>query len=141
MRVDAIQQSQRRGKILEWISSTDFPTQQSDFIARRQEGTGVLFIDSPEFTKWFNESKRTLFCPCIPGAGKTMMAAITIDYLPRTVESNTIGVAYLYCNYKAQADQTTASLIAAILKQLMQAQPPVMEPVARLYEHHASLRT
>ena len=70
-----------------------------------------------------------------------MMAAITIDYLLRTVQSNNIGVAYLYCNYKAQAGQTTTNLLAAIIKQLVQARPSTAEPVARLYKHHASRST
>lgn len=70
-----------------------------------------------------------------------MMAAITINHLSETVQSDTIGVAYIYCNYKAQADQTATSLLAAILKQLMQAQSSIAEPVARLYDHHAKRRT
>ncbi|KAI9766598.1 MAG: hypothetical protein M1840_006409 [Geoglossum simile] len=142
--VNAIQQHQNRHRhdeILEWISLTDFPAQQSDFIARRQEGTGLWFLDSTEFTEWVNRSKKTLFCPGIPGAGKTMIVAITINYLLQTVQSNNIGVAYLYCNYKAQADQNTTNLLAAILKQLVQARPSMTEPVARLYDYHASRRT
>ncbi|RYP65432.1 hypothetical protein DL770_009008 [Monosporascus sp. CRB-9-2] len=142
--VDAIQQDQNRERhdmIMRWLSSTDFPAQQSDLIARRQEGTGVWFLKSPEFAGWIHGSEQTLFCPGIPGAGKTMVAAIAIDYLLGTMQSNTIGVAYIYCNYKAQADQTAASLLAAILKQLAQARPDVAEPVAGLYNHHANRMT
>ena len=134
--VDAIQQDQSRQQlhnILEWISSTDFPAQQSDFIAQRQDGTGWWFLDSPEFSKWIHGSNRTLFCPGIPGAGKTIMAATTIDHLSRTLPRNTIGVAYIYCNYKAKANRNTTSLLAAILKQLVQARPSIAEPVRRLY--------
>jgi len=141
MGVDAIQQDQSRQRcdnILEWISSTDFPAQQSDFIARRQDGTGLWFLNSPEFTKWIHGSNQTLFCPGIPGAGKTIMAATTIDHLLGTVQSNTVGVAYIYCNYKATTDQNTTSLLAAILKQLVQARPAIAEPVTRLYNHHAN---
>jgi hypothetical protein len=57
MGVDAIQQDQsrqRRDNILEWISSTDFPAQQSDFIAQRQDGTGLWFLDSSEFSEWIH---------------------------------------------------------------------------------------
>jgi hypothetical protein len=142
--VDAIQQDQNRHRhdeVLEWISPTDFPAQQSDFIARKQEGTGLWFLESTVFMEWIHGSKKTLFCPGIPGAGKTMMAAITIDYLLRTVQRNNISVAYLYCNYKAQADQTTTNLLAAILKQLVQAQLSMLKPVVCLYDHHASRGT
>ncbi|EON63613.1 hypothetical protein W97_02841 [Coniosporium apollinis CBS 100218] len=120
MGIDAVQQEQNRQQchnLSEWISSTDFPTQQSDFIARRQEGTGI------------------------PGAGKTITAAITINHLLRTVQNNTTRVAYVYCNYNAQADQTTTSLLSAILKQLAQARPSIPEPVARLYDCYAKRKT
>lgn len=40
----------------------------------------------------------------IPGAGKTMVAAITVDYLLNLVQNSLYGVAFVYCNYKAQAD-------------------------------------
>ena len=144
MGVNAVEQEQNRQRydnILAWISSNDFPAQQSDFIARRQPGTGLWFLNSPEFRGWIQGSKQTLFCPGIPGAGKTMMAAITIDHLLRTVQSDTIAMAYVFCNYKAQAEQTTSSLLAAILKQLVQVRPSIAEPIIRLYEHHAHRRT
>jgi hypothetical protein len=128
-------------QIFEWLSSTDFPAKQSDFIAKRQEGTGQWFLDSPEFTKWLCTSKEILFCPGIPGAGKTIMAAITIDHLLRTTRSDSVGVAYIYCNYKEQADQNTTSLLAIILKQLAHSRPSIPEPVSRLYEHHSTQRT
>ena len=67
--------------IMEWLSPSDFPAQQYDIICRRQEGTGEWFLETPEFTRWLEGSDKTLFCPGIPGAGKTMMAAITIGSL------------------------------------------------------------
>jgi hypothetical protein len=85
--------------------------------------------------------KKTLFCPGIPGAGKTMMAAITVEHLLGTVKCNTIGVAYLYCNYKLQTEYTTVSLLAAILKQLAQGRPSAAEPVVRLFNNHSSQKT
>ncbi|RYP86354.1 hypothetical protein DL769_000738 [Monosporascus sp. CRB-8-3] len=142
--VDAIQQDQNRERhhmMMRWLSPTDFSAQQSDFIARRQEGTGMWFLNSPEFAEWIHGSKQTLFCPGIPGAGKTMVAAIAIDHLLGRMQSDTIGVAYIYCSYKAQANQTTTGLLAAILKQLAQARPSVAEPVARLYNHHTDQKT
>jgi Cdc6-like AAA superfamily ATPase len=141
---DAIQQDQTRQRhnmIMDWISSTDFQTQQDDTIARRQEGTGLWFVDSPKFINWLHESKQTLFCPGIPGAGKTMMAAITVHHLLQTVRSNTIGVSYIYCNYKAQADQNTTILLATILKQLVRNRLSIADSVTRLYDLHATRKT
>lgn len=137
--VHAIQQDQDRQRhqfIMDWISSDDFSAQQSDFIRRRQTDTGLWFLESDEFAKWVHGSEQTLFCPGIPGAGKTMIAAITIDHLQKTVQTPDIGVAYLYCNYKRHAEQRTSSLLAAMLKQLVQDRPSIAQPVSDLYDHH-----
>ncbi|KAH8710036.1 ankyrin repeat domain-containing protein [Phaeosphaeriaceae sp. PMI808] len=127
--------------LLEWISSSDYPAQQSDIIKRRQEGTGQWFLDAPEVARWLSEAKTTLFCPGIPGAGKTMVAAIAIDHLLDSAQNSAYGVAYVYCNYKSQADQDTASILAAILKQLGQGRPSALGPVERLHHKHASRGT
>jgi hypothetical protein len=128
--------------ILEWISSSDYPAQQSDIIKRRQEGTGQWFLDAPEVARFLSEAKATLFCPGIPGAGKTMVAAIAIDHLLNSAAQNSAyGVAYVYCNYKSQADQDTASILAAILKQLGQSRLSVLGSLERLHQKHASRGT
>ena len=108
------QSLQQHHAIMEWLSPTDFPAQQHDIITRRQEGTGQWF------KRWLQGSDKTLFCPGIPGAGKTMMAAIAVNHLCRTAGCDDIGVAYLFYNYKAQADQSASGLLAALLKQLVQ---------------------
>jgi len=110
---------------MEWLSPIDFPAQQHDIISRRQEGTGQWFLDTPEFKRWLEGSDKTLFCPGIPGAGKTMMSAIAIDHICRTTRSDDIGVAYVFCSYKSQLDQSATSLFAALLKQLVQSRPDI----------------
>jgi Cdc6-like AAA superfamily ATPase len=135
------QKHQRNRTITDWISPIDFAAQQSDVISRREEGTGLWFVNSPKFLGWLDGSNQTLFCPGIPGAGKTMIAAIAVDHLWKHVQSRDIGVAYIFFNYKTQADQTITNLAATILKQLIQEQPSVAEPVTTLYERHADRRT
>lgn len=142
-RFDVVRQDQDRArheKLMGWISPTEFPTQQSDYIARRQEGTGQWFLDAPEFTKWLHEPRETLFCPGIPGAGKTMMSAIVVNHLLTKVRSDAVGVAYVYCNYKS-VEQNAIGLLAAILRQLVQDRPSIAEPVEHLYKQHADRRT
>jgi Cdc6-like AAA superfamily ATPase len=120
--------------IMEWLSPTDFPAQQHDIITRRQEGTGQWFLDTPEFNRWVQGSDKTLFCPGIPGAGKTMMAAIAIDHLYSTTSGNDIGITFLFCSYKTQTDQSASSLFAALLKQLVQSRPDIVALVIQMYE-------
>lgn len=123
---------------LEWLSSSDYATQQSDIIKRRQEGTGQWFLDAPEVVQWLKESKATLFCPGIPGAGKTMVAAIVVNQLLQSAVREEYGVAYIYCNYKSQANQDTASMLAALVKQLSQGRPSALSLVEKFHLEHAS---
>ncbi|KAF2686652.1 hypothetical protein K458DRAFT_297429 [Lentithecium fluviatile CBS 122367] len=127
--------------LLEWISPTEYPTQQSDIIKIRQEGTGKWFLDAPEVAEWRSDTKATLFCPGIPGAGKTMVAAIAIDSLLKSIEDTSVRVAYVYCNYKDQKEQDVTSILAAILKQLVQGRPPLTEPLTRLHKQHTDKGT
>jgi hypothetical protein len=38
-------------------------------------------LKPPQFIEWLEGKKKTLFCPGIPGAGKTMIASIVVDHL------------------------------------------------------------
>jgi hypothetical protein len=136
-----VQSLQQHHDIMEWLSPTDFPAQQHDIITRRQEGTGQWFLGSPEFKSWLQGCNKTLFCPGIPGAGKTMMAGITIDHLCREISSESVGLAYLFCNYNRQADQNLSSLFAALLKQLVRSRPDIAAPVKDIYDGHSRLNS
>ena len=127
-----------RQDILEWISPLNFPAQQSAIFNRRQEGTGQWLFESPEFKKWMSNTGQTLLCRGIPGAGKTMLASITVDHLQRAFHQKTVPVTYIYCDYKRQDEQTPANLIASILKQLLQHCDSIPESVRRSHRHHVN---
>ncbi|XP_014561714.1 hypothetical protein COCVIDRAFT_85693 [Bipolaris victoriae FI3] len=142
--VNTIQQNQdsaKHSRLLNWISASDYPAQQSSIMKHRQEGTGQWFLDTYELAHWINESKATLFCPGIPGAGKTMIAAITIDHLLNTAQNTSHGVAYVYCDYKAREEQDISNLLGAILKQLVQSQLSTADCLERLYLKHTNRGT
>jgi hypothetical protein len=128
------QEPRRCAELLKWLSPSNYPAQHSDIMKRRQEGTGQWFLDAPEVIKWLSHAKGTLFCPGIPGGGKTMLAAIAIDHLSRSAQNNSHGVAYVYCNYKDEQD--ASSMLAAILKQLVQGQLSALEHIERLQQKH-----
>lgn len=130
------QKLQQHHMVMQWLSPTDFPAQQHDIISRREEGTGKWFLESPEFKGWREGAERTLLCPGIPGAGKTMMAAIVIDHLNRIKKAD-VGLAYLFCNYKSQVDQSICGLQSALLKQLTQNRLDIAEPVMQLFDRYS----
>ena len=128
--------------ILDWLTSVDYIPQQNDFIARRQEGTGQWLLDSIEFQTWLETEKQTLFCPGIPGAGKTILTSIVIEELTaRFYDNKNIGIAYLYCNFRRQDEQKLEDLLASLLKQLAESQPSLPGTVKDLYDRHKTKRT
>jgi hypothetical protein len=131
------QDDQERRAIINWLTPVDYSTQQSDFLARRQEKTGLWLLDSDEFQRWLNKSKQTLFCPGIPGAGKTMITSIAVDNLCTRFQNDpSVGVAYLYCNYRRQDEQKPADIFASLLKQLIQERPSLPESIRSMHGLH-----
>ena len=129
-------------ELLTWLAKTDYGSQQSDLLSRRQEGTGQWLLDSDEFQSWCKGDRQTLFCSGMPGAGKTIMASIVIDYLCTKYENdNRIGIAYLYCNFRRQDEQKPVNLLASLLKQFIQGLPSVPESVKSLYKYHKDKQT
>jgi Cdc6-like AAA superfamily ATPase len=128
--------------ILDWLTPIDYTPQQNDFIARRQEGTGTWLLDSMEYQSWRETKKQTLFCPGIPGAGKTVLTSIAVEELTKRYSSDpTIGIAYIYCNFRRQDEQKINHLLASLLKQLAEGQPSLPASVKDLYDQHRTKRT
>lgn len=128
--------------ILEWISPFDYAPQHNDFIKRRQPGTGQWFLDSNEFQAWLKTDKQTLFCPGIPGAGKTIITAIVINHLKELFRNDaSICIAYIYCNFQRQDEQKVENLLANLLKQLAQGHSSLPNCIRDLHERHNKERT
>ena len=78
-----------------------------------------------------------LFCPGIPGAGKTFLTSIVVnDLQERHQHDSDVGIAYLYCNYKRQAQQRIENSIESLIKQLVQGRPDLLTEIQPLYQDH-----
>lgn len=128
-------------EILNWVTSIDYGPQQSDFLKRQQPGTGQWFLNSNKYKTWLSLSKQTLFCPGIPGAGKTIMTAAVIDNLTKQFQDHkTVGIGYIYCNFRRQNEQKIEDLLLSLLKQLSQDWPSLPDAVSNLYHKHQRTR-
>jgi intracellular sulfur oxidation DsrE/DsrF family protein len=124
------QHSEEDRDIIQWITAIDYAPQQHDFLKRRQPGTGQWLLECTEFQEWLKDTKRGLFCPGIPGSGKT----IVIDHLStKFQEQSDVGIAFIFCNFRRHHEQTLEDLLAALLKQLTQQQSVVPSGVTELY--------
>lgn len=129
------QHNQEHGKILEWLTPIDYAKQHSDYLTRRSPGTGQWLLNSAEYQAWLSTPKRTLFCPGIPGAGKTILTATVIDDLYTRFRCDaSIGIAYLYCDFRRQHEQKTEDLLINLLKQLTRKQASMPDSVQTLYD-------
>ncbi|KAK0703024.1 hypothetical protein B0T26DRAFT_744167 [Lasiosphaeria miniovina] len=133
---------ENRATILGWLTPVDYTLQQHDFISRRQTGTGQWVLDSAEYQTWRQTAKSTLFCQGIPGAGKTILTSIVVeDLTTRFFEVPTVGIAYIYCNFRRKQEQRAEDLIASLLKQLSQSRTSLPETVKALYDKHKRKQT
>ncbi|EWG50058.1 AGC/PKA protein kinase [Fusarium verticillioides 7600] len=129
------QHSVEEKDIFQWITPIDYTPQQHDFLKRRQPGTGQWLLECTEFQDWLKNSKRGLFCPGIPGSGKTIITAIVIDHLSTSFQGQSgIGLAFIFCNFRRHHEQTLEDLLATLLKQLTQQKSPIPNSVRDLYE-------
>jgi Cdc6-like AAA superfamily ATPase len=124
-------------QLLNWLTPVDYGPRQHYLLSIRQPGTGRWFLDSEEFRTWLQNSKHTLFCPGIPGAGKTILTSIVVDKLcARFQGDSTIGIAYLYCDLRRRHEQKPIDLLANLLKQLARNRPYLAEGLRPLYGRH-----
>lgn len=128
--------------ILNWLTPIDYASQQADFVSRRQEGTGQWLLESAEFRTLMKGDKQMLFCPGIPGAGKTILTSIVIDCLcARFRNDGTVGIAYLYCEFRQKDQQSPEDLLASLLRQLAEGRPCLPPNLTSLFSSHKRQNT
>ncbi|KAJ5153393.1 ankyrin repeat-containing domain protein [Penicillium canariense] len=66
---------QERQAIMNWLSQIDYRAFQADYLDQMKEGTGQWFLRSDAF-QYCVDTPSTLFCPGIPGAGKTVITSM-----------------------------------------------------------------
>ncbi len=120
----------------------EYDAQQQDLCNRRQSGTGQWLLNSTEYQTWRETPGQTLFCPGIPGAGKTMLAAIVVeDLTTRYRQIPEVGIAFVYCNFRRRDEQTTDQLLASVLKQLSRQKPSLPDNLRELWNKHREKQT
>lgn len=107
------------------LSSLKYWESHDNVRNRRLEHIGKWILEDRTFLDWMDEGVKALWCYGRPGAGKTFISSVVIDYVLSTYTRTdlAVGIAYLYCNYNDQKVQTIDMLIASIAKQLVASMP------------------
>ncbi|KAI1140138.1 ankyrin [Hypoxylon sp. FL0543] len=121
-------------RIVEHFAPVSFSEKHGNVLQQRQDGTGQWFLESAEFQDWMQSAGRTLWCSGAPGAGKTVMASTTIQYLREKVrDSGTSSLAFVYCDYRQRQDQKASILLGNIWAQLVRQRGPSATEIEQLF--------
>ena len=87
-----------------------------------------------------------MWCPGIPGSGKTTRTSLVVDHLADFQKINgNVGIAYVYCSYRDQEQQTAVNLVGAMLRQLLvkriEKEGDMLPEVLSLYKRHSPEQT
>ncbi|KAL9095584.1 MAG: hypothetical protein Q9165_002016 [Trypethelium subeluteriae] len=118
---------------LDWLSDHRHESRHQELQARRVEGTGEWLLKERQFELWRDEENldnQVLWCHGIPGAGKTFLVSLVIDYLRKVREPQRL--AYFYFEYQYEERHRPVVLICSLIKQLLQydGPPPLSQGLA-----------
>ncbi|GMG10115.1 unnamed protein product [Aspergillus oryzae] len=129
------QEREERRRVLNWLAPGYYESQQADAQRNLDHDAGRSFIENEKFKAWSEGSKdvETLFCPGLPGAGKTTLASIVINKLRKAQEKQNSAVTFLYFSYNLQAEQTPIHMLRTLLWQLIDTLPSIPSEVTEFY--------
>ncbi|KAL9095203.1 MAG: hypothetical protein Q9165_002459 [Trypethelium subeluteriae] len=121
-------------EIMDFLQPVDFRTRRHDILSRRVVGTGTWLLESVKFLNWTKSPNGTIYCPGIPGAGKTMLASIVADHLIKESSGEDSVILSCYYDHKDDATHSTIKMIAALLKQVFQICQIVIDAAVELHK-------
>ena len=133
--------SQKIKAVTDWLTPLNFLARQESIIRDRSEGTGAWFLESDNFDRWRSGDDLVMWCPGIPGAGKTFLASIVIEKLRELYRGQNVAILMLYCNYNDPETQSVQPLIASLIKQDIQARSVIDARLGKLHETHYKKET
>jgi ankyrin repeat protein len=107
-------------KVQEWLQSTDYEAQSSEFhrhLSSQAPGTGLWICETSKYQQWQESSEHgSLWIKGVPGAGKSVTAASMIQHLQKT---EGVPVLYFFFRYIISANRRPRSLVRDFLAQLL----------------------
>ncbi|TFK18831.1 hypothetical protein FA15DRAFT_674982 [Coprinopsis marcescibilis] len=129
-----------RKVILEWLSDINFRAFLADNLRRRAAGTGMWIFKDGKFVRWKGHRRGVLWGTGMPGAGKTILASIIIEYfINLTKENRRTCVAFAFCRYTEEL--TVEQTLSGLIRQVLEDHPSTFVFIMPLYEHHTLRKT
>ncbi|OCL12101.1 hypothetical protein AOQ84DRAFT_421174 [Glonium stellatum] len=123
-----------RQHVLQWLKPISVEETYKDSLLGMLDGSCEWLFSRPEYLSWSqhaktDESSSLLWVTGIPGAGKTTLAACTIQRL-----LNEHIVAYFYCDTKRAATREGVAVLRTWLWQLLLQSDDGLEDVEKIYK-------
>ncbi|KAL2869591.1 ankyrin repeat-containing domain protein [Aspergillus lucknowensis] len=131
----------RLKELIEWVSPLNFVAKQSMIWKQHHHGTCKWFLEREDFRAWREGDNTTVFCPGIPGAGKTFLSSIVYNELEglRVREEGGLqgaAVMMLYCKWDDPLSQSIDNLLSSMIKQCVQRYGAVGKHLLDLFDRH-----
>ena len=134
-------ESQDINTLLEWLSTSNHLQKQAALLKQTRQGTGNWFLESSTFKAWKETAQSTLWCPGIPGAGKTFLSSICVQHLRDTHAEQNCLVLVAYCSYDEVQTQSVDSILSGLLKEAIQITRSINQQMLASFQKHRHQET
>ncbi|CAG7988463.1 unnamed protein product [Penicillium salamii] len=126
-----------------WLSTHQFREQHVAILEGVKQGTGEWFVKHDMVQSWFEGKTGLLWCPGLPGAGKTHLMSLVVDTIESKPKTDDVMHAYIYCSYSRRKEQGSTALLSSLLLQVLQHSESETIPseVLLLYNSHLKYGT
>jgi ankyrin repeat domain-containing protein 50 len=124
---------------LDWISPLNFLQRQQLIFTEARAGTGKWFLDDDRYQQWEREIGSVLWCPGIPGAGKSFLSTIIVDRLQTLQKTRTdqkVAVLMIYFAFDDANSQSPNLILGSLLKQVLQYYSEVPQELRMDFRKH-----
>jgi ankyrin repeat domain-containing protein 50 len=124
---------------LDWISPLNFLQRQQLIFKETRTGTGKWFLDDDDYQQWEQGSGSILWCPGIPGAGKSFLSSIVIDRLQalqKIRKDQKVAVLMIYFAFDDANSQSPDLILGSLLKQVLQYRLEVPQELRMDFRKH-----
>lgn len=128
-RQEAADRAQKLENAVNDLSAVDYAVTHKRIRDERIVDSAEWLLTEDVFRDWRDGVTEILWCSGLPGAGKTFMASTIIDHLTARFAGVTVAVTYQYFGHDLQAEQSLQSSMRNITRQLLQANPDLLDEV------------
>ena len=116
----ARQKAKEKEDLLNWLSDFPYEERHEERFSKKHPGTGDWLVQHYEFRHWIQSAgPAVLWCHGGPGTGKSFLAANVLEHITsQKALDEEIGIAFVYYDHQAAAQQGRNHVVRAMLKQL-----------------------